>query len=225
MAVRAVVVVAGGGSPPPGVIALLPEGAPVIAADSGVDTALALGLSVDLVVGDLDSVSPAGLAAAEASGARIVRHPVAKDATDLALALGEAAGLLGEGGGEVIVLGGHGGRLDHLLAGILALADEAWATLSLRAHLGPATVHVLHGPGERRLDGAVGELVSLIPVGGTATGVATSGLRYPLRDESLAPTTTRGVSNVIESRPATVALRTGVLLAVLPGDEPDGGHL
>lgn len=229
MAVRAVVVVAGGGTPPPGIVASLPRGAPVIAADSGVDTALALGLVVDLVVGDLDSASPDGLAAAEAAGARIARHPVAKDATDLALALEEAAALLGGDGdeiaGEVIVLGGPGGRLDHLLAGILALADEAWARLSIRAHLGPATVHVLRGPGTRELAGAAGELVTLVPVGGIAHGVCTSGLRYPLRDEPLGPGTTRGVSNVIESPPATVSLRAGVLLAVLPGDEPEGGHL
>jgi len=221
---RAVVVVAGGGLPSPGSVALLPPGALVVAADSGVDTALALGLGIDVVVGDLDSVTAEGLAAAEAAGARIVRHPVAKDDTDLALALGEAVTLLG-GTGEVVVLGGHGGRLDHLLAGILALADDAWAGLRLRAHLGPATVHVVHGPGERDLGGAVGDLLTLIPAGGVAEGVRTSGLRYPLRDEALAPASTRGVSNVIESLPATVALRAGVLLAVLPGDEPDGGHL
>jgi thiamine pyrophosphokinase len=196
----------------------------VVAADSGVDTALALGLRIDLVVGDLDSVTPEGLAAAEAAGARIVRHPVAKDATDLALAMDEAAVLLG-GRGEVVVLGGHGGRLDHLLAGILALADARWAGLALRAHLGPAAVHIAHGPAERELGGKVGDLVTLIPVGGSAEGVCTGGLRYPLRDEPLVPGTTRGVSNVIESLPATVALRAGTLLAVLPGDEPDGGHL
>jgi thiamine pyrophosphokinase len=225
VAERAVVVVAGGGSPPPDIVAALPPGAPVIAADSGADTALALGLAVDVVVGDLDSVSPGGLAAAEAGGARIVRHPVAKDATDLALAIEEAAALLGGDGGEVVVLGGHGGRLDHLLAGILALADEAWAGLSIRAHLGPATVHVLHGPAEQTIAGAVGDLVTLVPVGGTAEGVCTTGLQYALRDEPLGPGTTRGVSNVIESLPASVALRAGVVLAVLPGDEPDGGHL
>lgn len=224
MAERAVVVVAGGGPPSPDAVALLPPSAPVVAADSGVDTALAIGLDIDVVVGDLDSVTPEGLAAAEAAGARIVRHPVAKAATDLALALGEAAAILG-GGGEVIVLGGCGGRLDHLVAGILALADEAWVGLALRAYLGPATVHVLHGPGERRVGGEVGDLITLIPVGGVAEGVRTAGLRYPLRDESLGPATTRGVSNVIESHPATVALRAGVLLAVLPGPEINGGHL
>jgi thiamine pyrophosphokinase len=218
-----VVVVAGGGAP---ILdrADLPAGAPVVAADSGVDTAMALGLRVDVVVGDLDSVSPEGLAAAERAGARIERHPVAKDATDLALAIEAALGLLGDRpGGRLVVLGGAGGRLDHLLAGALALADPAWSGVAIRAHLGPAVVHVVHGPGERDLGGAAGDLLSLLPVGGAARGVRTGGLAFPLRDEDLDAGTTRGVSNVIESLPATVALEAGCVLAVLPGPEPIGG--
>lgn len=215
-----VVIVVGGGGPPVVDVGALPAGAPVVAADSGTDTALALGLHVDVVVGDLDSVTPAGLAAAEAGGARVERHPVAKDATDLALAIEEAIALLGGGPGHVVVLGGDGGRLDHLLAGALALADPAWAGVTVRAHLGPATVHVLHGPASRDLGGAPGDLLTLLPVGGPATGIRTSGLAYPLRDEALAPGSTRGVSNVVESLPVTVSLEAGALLAVLPGGPP-----
>lgn len=233
---RAVVVVAGGGPPSSAVVDRLPSGptlAAVVAADSGVDTALALGLAVDVVVGDLDSVTPSGLATAEAAGARVVRHPTAKDATDLALAMGEAAALLDGGGGaggsdQIVVVGGAGGRLDHLLAGVLALADPAWSALAVRAHLGPATIHVVHGPGRRVLDDGVvapGDLVTIVPVGGPATGVVTEGLRYPLRHEPLDPATTRGVSNVVESSPAAVALDTGTVLVVLPGTDSDGGPL
>ena len=234
MAERAVVVVAGGGMPSTASLETLPAGAPVVAADSGVDVAIALGLRVDVVIGDLDSISPEGLGAARDGGARIVRYPEAKDATDLALALGEAAALLDTGNPAdlarpdeqlVVVLGGHGGRLDHLLAGILALADPEWAAIRIRAHLGPATVHVLHGPTEREVGGAAGDLLTLIPVGGPAHGVRTRGLRYPLHDERLDPGTTRGVSNVVEREPAVVAVASGTLLAVLPGGEAEGGHL
>ena len=217
--------------PSPDALEALPAGAPVVAADSGVDVALALGLRVDVVVGDLDSVSPEGLGAARDAGARIVRYPEAKDATDLALALTEAAMLLDTGdpadvgARDVVVLGGHGGRFDHLLAGVLALADPAWTSIRIRAHLGPATVHVLHGPTRREVGGEVGDLLTLIPVGGPADGVRTGGLRYPLRGERLDAGTTRGVSNVVERAPATVELDAGTLLAVLPGAEEEGGHL
>ncbi len=58
------VVIFAGGDPVPGdVIEDLPGPALVIAADSGLELALDLGLKVDLVIGDLDSVSPQDLAA------------------------------------------------------------------------------------------------------------------------------------------------------------------
>jgi thiamine pyrophosphokinase len=72
----------------------LPPAETVVAADGGLLRARALGLGVDVVVGDLDSATPEALAAAEAEGARIVRHPQAKDATDLELALDEVVALL-----------------------------------------------------------------------------------------------------------------------------------
>src|SRR5262245_59111095 len=84
------IVITGGSPPRRGVTAHLPADRFVIAADSGLDHARQLGLGVDLLVGDLDSVSAAGLAAAEAEGVPIERHPTAKDAIDTELAL-EAA--------------------------------------------------------------------------------------------------------------------------------------
>src|SRR4051812_38201179 len=87
------VVVVAGGHPSPLRVPALPERAHVIAADSGVDLALALRLHIDRAIGDFDSVSAAGLAAAEAAGTVIERHPVAKDATDLELALDAAIAL------------------------------------------------------------------------------------------------------------------------------------
>lgn len=218
-----VVVVAGGGPVPPSAVDRVPAGAPVVAADSGVDSALSLGLHVDIVVGDLDSATPEGVAAAEAAGARIERFPTAKDSTDLALAL-DVAGTLVVDGGEVVVLGVEGGRLDHLLAGVLALADVAHghAGRRVRAHLGIATVHVLHGPGEVHVDAEPGALLTIVPVGGDADGVWTQGLRYPLRKEQLAAGTTRGVSNVVEGD-AAVGLEAGTVLVVLPGVIDTGG--
>src|SRR3954452_4486494 len=60
----------------------------IVAADSGVDHALAAGLPVDHVVGDLDSASERAVADAEAAGATVHRHPADKDATDIELAIG-----------------------------------------------------------------------------------------------------------------------------------------
>jgi thiamine pyrophosphokinase len=220
-----VIVVSGGGPASATVRARLPEGATVVAADSGVDTALALGLHVDIAVGDFDSVSSTGLGTVEAAGARVIRHPEGKDATDLVLALDIAARLLGDEPGAIVVVGAAAGRLDHLVAGILALAAPALARHSVRAHLGAATVHVVHGPGAVVLDAPRRATVTLLPVGGTAHDVRTEGLLYPLRGEPLDAGTTRGVSNVVDASGARVEVGEGTLLVVVPGDETlDGGR-
>ncbi len=174
MEVETVVVVAGG-HPSPGCVPELPEGAHVIAADSGVDRALALGLRIDRAIGDFDSVSTAGLAAAEAAGAVVERHPAAKDATDLELALDAAIALEPS---RILVIGSAGGRLDHLLGSILLLGDARYASATIDAYLDDNRVTVIRG--SRTLTGTPGEIVSLLPLHGPAEGVTTSGLEYPL---------------------------------------------
>ena len=203
-----VVVVSAG----PGPAVVVPDARTVVAADGGLERALALGLEVDVVVGDLDSTTPDSLAEAERRGARIVRHPAAKDATDLELALDEAVAL---GARQVLVVASAEGRLDHLLASLLLLAHERYADLELSALVGSAAVEVVRGT--RRLDGAPGTLVTLLPVGGPAAGVSTSGLEYPLDDEMLEPGSSRGVSNVFAAEQAEIVVGHGVLLAVRPG--------
>ena len=202
-----VVVVASGAGPS----VTVPGASTVIAADGGLDRATALGLDVDVVIGDLDSVSAGALAAAEAAGARIVRHPEAKDATDLELALDEAVRL---GARSVLLVASAEGRLDHLLGSLVLLGAEPYAAIELDAIVGEALVHVVRG--ERALRGSPGELLSLIAVGGPATGVVTSGLDFPLASETLRPGSSRGLSNVFTATEARVALDAGVLLAIRP---------
>lgn len=206
-----VIVVSGGDPPAPTALEGLPADARVVAADSGLDFAHALGLHVDLVVGDLDSVSEVALASARHAGTTVERHPAAKDATDLELALDRAVEL---GAATIVVLGGVAGRFDHVVGGLLLLADERYAGIDMTARLGDALVTVVRD--EVTLEGRVGDYVTLLPIGGPAVGVTTSGLVYPLDDEDLAPGTTRGVSNELAARTATVAVRQGVLLAIQP---------
>ncbi|HXG75334.1 MAG TPA: thiamine diphosphokinase [Gaiellaceae bacterium] len=214
MTKETVVVVAGGGPPAAGAADALPEGATVIAADGGLGHARALGLAVRVAVGDFDSARPADVAAAQADGVEVVRHPAEKDATDLELALDAALALAPE---RVLVLAGGGGRLDHLLAVLLLLGSSRYAAVEVDALLGRARVHVVRD--ERTLAGEPGELLSLLALHGPAEGVSTHGLAYPLRRETLEPGSTRGVSNVFANPEARISLERGVLLAVRPGPE------
>ena len=200
-------VVAGGEPPDPAQLGELARPQIVVAADSGADVARSLGLAPDVIVGDFDSVTPAGAAAAGAQR----RFPTAKDATDLALALAEA---LGRGAASLTVVGGAGGRLDHLLANVAVLAAEDLAGVHVDALIGPARLWVVRR--SRTISGALGRIVTLLAHGGSATGVRTTGLRWALEGETLEAGSSRGVSNVFTAPEATVTLESGVILAVRP---------
>lgn len=214
-----IVVVAGGDPPDPESTLAIPLGARVIAADSGLEHALALGLAVEIGVGDFDSASPEAVARAEASGTEIERHPPDKDATDLELALDAAHAL---GPERILVLAGDGGRLDHLLSTLLLLGSSRYEAVEIDAFIGSARAYVVRR--ERAIEGRPGELLSLLALHGPAHGVRTVGLAYPLAGETLEPGSSRGVSNVFIAETARISLDRGVLLAIrLPMPEQDNG--
>ena len=146
--------------------ARLPDAVFTVAADSGVEHALALGRHVDLVVGDFDSADPAALDAAVAGGAEVRRYPAEKDQSDLELALHAARA---SGATHVIVVGGSGGRLDHFLANVLLLASPSFADIDIEARLDDTLISVIHRAA--RLSGKPGDLCSLLAAGGPARGV------------------------------------------------------
>ena len=192
----------------------LPAPAAVIAADSGLQVAAALGVHVDLLVGDLDSADPALVDAAAASGTMVERHPAEKDATDLELAFDAARA---RGARRIVLVDGGGDRLDHLLGNMALLASPALAGVEVEAYAGTAHLGVVRGgEGPVAISGAPGSLVTLLAAGDAARGIVTEGLRYPLECEELTPGTTRGVSNELVGGSGSVRLQSGTLLVVQP---------
>jgi thiamine pyrophosphokinase len=185
----------------------------VIAADSGLYAARRLGLRVDVLVGDLDSVDPADIAD---PSFEVERHPRAKDKTDIALALDRARDLRPR---RLIVVSGGGGRLDHEFGNLLVLASPAYAEMEIDAFIGDARVFVIRS--RRDLTGPEGRLISLFAVDGPALGVTTTGLRFPLHEDVLEPLSSHGVSNEFLGGPASVSLTAGTVLAIQPGEEPE----
>ncbi|HET6715276.1 MAG TPA: thiamine diphosphokinase [Actinomycetota bacterium] len=194
----------------------VPDGALVIAADVGLAEANRLGVAVDLLVGDLDSVDPVDLEAFEDAGGEVRRHPEDKDATDLELAITDA---IVAGAGRLLVVGGDRGRLDHLLANAVLLASPRHAAVEVDAIFGATRLHVVRG--RRELVGVPGELISLFALGGPAHGVRAFGVRWPLDGAVLEPGSSLGVSNRFVTERAVIEVRDGVVLAIRPGVEDD----
>ncbi len=181
----------------------------VIAADGGANWLVDMGLGAEVLVGDLDSATPAAQRTLQEGGCEVHRYPAHKDETDTELALAEAAA---RGAGQITLLGASGGRIDHALANIMLLAMPELATIPTRIYDGVSWLSLVRG--QATICGAAGDLVSLIPIGGDAHGVRTEGLAYPLRGETLRFGPARGISNVLTGREASVSAQAGLLVLV-----------
>src|SRR4051812_41978353 len=177
-----VVVITGAAAIAPGAAQRIPDGALVIAADGALDHALAAGLAPGALVGDMDSISAAGLAWAT-EHATIERHDPDKDHTDTELALLMAA----ERKPARLVLVGAGDRIDHMLAAIGALGHPHLTSIPvIDAWWGDQWIRVLHGPGSTVLELAQGATLSLVALHGPCSGVTITGVRWPLDRAELA---------------------------------------
>lgn len=194
---------------------LLRPGDLVIAADGGAAHARDAGVIPQVVIGDLDSLSPDLQAELEAAGTHLLHHSPAKDETDLELALLHA---VEQGAREIVVLAALGGRLDHTLANLLLLALPALAHTEVQIVDRNQTAFLVRE--QATIRGQPGDVVSLIPLGGDARGVTAEGLQWTLHDEVLHFGPARGVSNLLLGREAWVHVREGLLLCVVTRHSP-----
>lgn len=187
-------------------------GALIVCVDGGTTNALALGLVPHVIIGDMDSVTVPQRRELEAAGTKFIVHSTHKDESDTELALRYC---VEQGANEILLLGALGGRLDHMLANLLLLADPTWQGIPLRIVDGDTRIELCTARCE--IAGAAGDIVSLLPWGGDALGVHTEGLEYPLVDEPLYFGPARGLSNVMRGERAAVTVRAGRLLVIHHG--------
>jgi thiamine pyrophosphokinase len=188
---------------------LLRAGDTLIAADGGSRHLAQLGRLPALLIGDLDSTPEAEVERLSRAGVRVERYPVAKNETDLELAILAA---IEAGYHQVVIVGALGGRLDQTLGNIALLGDPRFAGADIRLDDGREEVWLVRQ--ETTISGRAGDTVSLLPVGGEAHVVVTEGLEYPLKDETLYPYRTRGISNVLVGNEALVSVREGEMVCV-----------
>jgi thiamine pyrophosphokinase len=199
----------GGEGPEPETSRRLVEGAGlVVAADSGLLIAETAGLRPDWVLGDMDSLGdPRRLERYPRD--RVLRYPRAKDYTDTELAF---SFLVEKGCDEIWIIGGGGGRIDHLFA-VRSLFERdpfpvRWITAG-------EDMYCLAGPGELALSIRAGALVSVFPLGGGPWEAESGGLIWPLDGLSW----NRGffgLSNEAETGDFFIRARTGRFLVVMP---------
>lgn len=189
--------------------ASLQETDTVICADGGANHALACGINPEVVIGDLDSISPEVKTILEERATTIISYPKEKDFTDSELAIQYA---IDHHAQEIVIVGLLGDRLDHFLANILHIAHLTKTIQNITMIEGKQTISVIHKT--KKFDGKAGDTLSLIPLGTDCTGITTHHLYYQLNNEHLPFGSTRGISNVFTHAQATVTLKRGILLAI-----------
>ncbi|MGQ9547748.1 MAG: thiamine diphosphokinase [Roseiflexus sp.] len=185
----------------------------VIAADGGANALLEAHFRPLLVIGDLDSLDDARLAALAANGVELRRFPREKDETDLELALLHAAAI---GAEQIDVLGALGGRWDHTFANVAMLAMPELRGRQVRLIDERQRLFLVRD--QATLEGSPGDTLSLLPLTPTVHGVTTRGLFYALDNATLHFERARGVSNILIDPPGFVSLREGLLLVVQHDD-------
>jgi thiamine pyrophosphokinase len=209
-------VIIANGSPPSreDVQQWLREGDTLLCADGGARAALQFDLQPQTVIGDFDSLTDDELGALRERSTRLIRHNRHKDETDLELVLLHAVQLTPRPD-EIVILGALGGRFDQTLANVMLLAlPQLRGVHAVIAHA-DERLWLIHTGETSTVNGAVGDTVSLLPLGGDVHGITTRGLEYALSDETLRFGPARGISNVITHAPASVSVTHGTLLCVV----------
>lgn len=182
----------------------------VIACDKGAEYCFLLGLNPDVVIGDLDSLSPNCLEKIEACHIPTKTYPVHKDETDYHLALTYAEKNAWK---TVLVIGASGGRLSHELGflGASALHPELAIDFWFRGGYGYVLSATFRDEIELSQQDAYLSIFSL----SEKTTLSTSGLAWNLQEECLPVLSDRGVSNEWARDTATISLTAGTALVLL----------
>lgn len=214
MASRQVLIFIGGDAPHANALAYtmkdVRDDAFVIAADSGWAYAIAAGKVPHVLIGDMDSISPLHLQDARERDVDIIEHSPDKDHTDTELALHFAQSLKYD---NIHVITGGGDRFDHVLAMVHSLVNVAEEAI-VTAHIGQSFARIATPKEPTVINSNINDTISLIPLGGHAKGVTTSGLKWNLTRSTLKSFESRGVSNVATAETVSVRIRTGTLAII-----------
>ncbi len=216
---RALVVAASPEGPTPSELAALAEQHDdVVAVDGGAAALLRAGVTPDVVVGDMDSLSRADRDLLVAREVPFDIHPCDKDETDLELALKWCRR---RGVGSVTLTHVWGGGTDHALAALGSMLRAA--DLTPMALCATEVMTLCTGRHRPVLRGFTpGDTISVLPLSETAV-VTLVGMRWPLNDHRLGRLSSRGVSNIVTATDAEVRVADGEVLVVQKRDDGRSG--
>ncbi len=182
----------------------------IICVNGGSSHALALDVQPHLLIGDLDSLSGEEREKISAYNPQILEYPVAKDKSDLELAIDYAVNLKPA---SILIIAALGGtRIEHQFLNLLLLAIPL--KNGIPALIADETHEIQIIDSDTVMRGEPGDFLSLFALTGQVQGITTKGLKFPLSDEVLNFASSRGLSNEFVAGEAEVKIDTGMLLLI-----------
>ncbi|MDR0298432.1 MAG: thiamine diphosphokinase [Streptococcaceae bacterium] len=199
---------------------IFPADAPfdrIVGVDRGALKAAEEGLTLDLALGDFDSLTAAEFRLVADVAGEVVQLAPEKDATDLEVALAKT--LADFPSADLTLTGALGGRLDHALTNLLLPTTEKFRKFSPKLTLIDAqnTVSYLL-PGTHTLVSADKKYIGFWQLANTRT-LSITGAKYPLKVADNWADIYASNEFVSASAPMTVSFTEGVLV-VIRSDDP-----
>lgn len=187
----------------------------IIASDKGLEMLDKQGITPNYIIGDFDSIDKRILDKyINNKNIEIRRLNPEKDYTDTHMALKLAIEIKSI---EVIILGGIGTRIDHMLANIHILKETLEKGIGCKIVDSRNEIQLINKKTILKLNKNY-KYISLIPLTTKAEGITLKGFKYPLSNATLEIGHSIGVSNEQASDNAIIDLKAGILILIKSKD-------
>ena len=164
----------------------------ILVSDGGYKTAKKMGLNINVLLGDFDSITSEELNEAKNKGIKIISFPYDKDKTDGEIAVDYAISL---GSNEIVILGSFKEELDHALGNLFLLfkIDKVGITSKLLTQF--YEIEIINS--KKEYIEKQGHELSLIPVSEVVEDLNIQGSKYNLKDVKVEMGQTLTLRNII----------------------------
>lgn len=181
----------------------------IIAADGGANYLCKKGIIPDVLIGDFDSISAEYLNVLKKKS-NIIKFPIDKDKSDTELAIEYC---LKNGYNDITLINAVDGRLDHSLTNIFLI--EKFINQGLKLHFLNAKNEIYIVTKKANIPAKIGTNISLISLTDFTLVKETKALKFPLNNEKLYRSSSRGISNITTEKKFSIIVSSGILLVII----------
>ncbi|MEZ4753687.1 MAG: thiamine diphosphokinase [Bdellovibrionota bacterium] len=176
--------------------------------DGAIRYAKELGITPDIIIGDLDSADPELIIELKSRGAKIICDSD-QDYSDLEAAIDHA---FENEIDRVQIIGSMDGRADHALTNFMILANPKYGSKELEIIDKNSTTKLLKTGKVIELNKSAGEILSIVQI--QESIISMKGFKWELDQETIKVGSTIGLSNLITQEIASIEVHSGSVFAI-----------